>query len=39
MSSTDKWTKLWRALFCGSFLITIVCDHLGTVAGQENIGE
>lgn len=38
MSNIDKWMKLWKALFSGSFLISIVCDHLGIVAGQENIG-
>ncbi|CRK93061.1 CLUMA_CG006471, isoform A [Clunio marinus] len=40
MSNIDikKWIRLWKALMCGSFLLTILQDHLSFVAGEGNIG-
>lgn len=34
-----KWIKLWKALLCGSFLVSIFQDHLSIVAGEGNIGK
>lgn len=40
MSNIDisKWIKLWKALMCGSLLISIF-QHPSIVAGEGNIGE
>lgn len=41
MSNIDinKWIKVWKALLCGSFVISIFQDHLSGVAAEGNIGE
>lgn len=41
MSNIDKnkWIKLWKALVCGSFVISLFQDQLSIVAGEGNIGE
>jgi hypothetical protein len=40
MSNIDisKWIKLWKALLCGSFLLSISQD-LSIVAADGNVGE